>query len=210
MPTITDYITQTRRLVHDASAQFWTDTELIDYINAGRNAVVSDTGCNRILQSFSLSANTETYAYTVLPQGALTIDLINITILWGTQRVPLDYMAFTEFNAKLRGWQTFVGRPTCFTTYGNQSVKIGPIPDQTYPAEFDTIVLPFQMTAGSPTQDTLVYPFTDPVPYYAASQAKEKTQDKEEAAQFMQQYGQKAMRAVKASFTRRLRSATTG
>lgn len=210
MPNVTDYITQTRRLLHDASAQFWTDTELIDYINAGRNAVVSDTGCNRILQSYSLVANTESYAYTVLPQGASTIDVINITILWGTQRVPLDYMAFTEFNAKLRGWQTFVSRPTVFTTYGNQSVMIGPVPDQIYPAEFDTVVLPFRMTSGSATQDTLVYPFTDPVPYYAASQAKEKTQDQEESARFMQQYGQKAMRAIKSSFTRRLRSATTG
>ena len=210
MTTIVDYITQTRRLLHDGSAQFWTDAELIDYINAGRNAVVSDTGCNRILQSYSLIANQEVYSYVALPQGTSTIDVINITILWGTQRVPLDYMAFTEFNAKLRGWQTFVSRPTVFTTYGNQSVMIGPVPDQVYPAEFDTVVLPFQMAANVLTPDTLMYPFTDAVPYYAASQAKEKTQDKTEAAEFMQQYGQKALRAIKSSFTRRLRSATTG
>ena len=210
MTILSDYITQTRRLLHDGSGQFWTDTELTDYINAGRNAVVSDTGCNRILQSYSLVASQEAYPYTLLPQGASTIDVINVTILWGTQRVPLDYMAFTEFNAKLRGWQTFVSRPTVFTTYGNQSVMIGPVPDQIYPAEFDTVVLPFQMTLGSTTADTLVYPYTDPVAYYAASQAKEKTQEMGEAEAFMNLYKQKAYRALKTSFTRRLRSATTG
>jgi hypothetical protein len=43
--TLAQYITQCRRLLHDANANFWTDQELTDYINDARNKLVRDTGC---------------------------------------------------------------------------------------------------------------------------------------------------------------------
>jgi len=57
------YITATQRLLHDASAQFWSTAELTDYINQARIRVVRDTGCYRLLQNIYLSAGVETYPF---------------------------------------------------------------------------------------------------------------------------------------------------
>jgi hypothetical protein len=49
--TLATYITQVRRLLHDAQAQFYTDSQLTDYINSARERIVRDTGCLRTLQT---------------------------------------------------------------------------------------------------------------------------------------------------------------
>ena len=51
MTTLQDYITITRRYLHDANANFWTDQELTYYINEGRDRLVRDTGINRVIQN---------------------------------------------------------------------------------------------------------------------------------------------------------------
>ena len=48
--TLSQYITQCRRLLHDANGNFYTDQELTDYINGARERVARDTGCLRTLQ----------------------------------------------------------------------------------------------------------------------------------------------------------------
>ena len=207
MTTLANYITQTRRLLHDATGNFWSDSELIDYINGARLRVVADTGCNRVLQSVTLLTNQEVYPYSGLPQGANTLDILNVTVLWGSMRVPLDYMVFTEFNMKLRAWQNFTARPVCFTVYGQKSIYVGPIPDQNYSEEFDTIVYPGDLV-NTTDVDSLMIPFIEPIPFYAASLAKYKEQSYEEANRFEEEYKRRAMVAVRSSFTRRLPSAS--
>jgi len=49
MATLSSYITEVRRLLHDANGVFWSDQELTDDINAARERVVRDTGCLRTL-----------------------------------------------------------------------------------------------------------------------------------------------------------------
>ena len=48
--TLQGYITQVRRLLHDATGVFYTNTQLTDYINDARERIVRDTGCLRVLQ----------------------------------------------------------------------------------------------------------------------------------------------------------------
>ena len=50
MSTLNSYITDVRRLLHDANGNFWSNDELTDYINDGRERIVRDTGCLRTLQ----------------------------------------------------------------------------------------------------------------------------------------------------------------
>jgi len=50
MATLSSYITETRRLLHDANGNFYSDPELTDYINSARKRVVRDTGCLRTIQ----------------------------------------------------------------------------------------------------------------------------------------------------------------
>lgn len=61
------YITATRRLLHDASAKYFSDAELTTYINSARQRIGLDTGCVRGIVNFYLSANQESYPY----QGAV-------------------------------------------------------------------------------------------------------------------------------------------
>lgn len=202
-PLLSDYLTQTQRLLHDSTAVYWSVPELTDYINTARMRVVADTGCNRVLQTLNLTQGQETYAYSALPSGASTFDVLNLTVLWGGLRVPCTYMPYTEFNLKMRAWQNFQNRPTVYTVYGGNTVYVGPIPDQTYVSEWDTVVSP-AMLVNLTDQDTIYFPFSDPIPFYAAYLAKYKEQSVEEANRFLQSYAQKTAQAVRSSFTRRI------
>lgn len=48
--TLSGYITGVRRLLHDANGNFYTDSQLTDYINTARERIVRDTGCLRTIQ----------------------------------------------------------------------------------------------------------------------------------------------------------------
>lgn len=61
--TLAQYIIDVRRLLHDATGNYWSDAELTDYINEARDRVVADSGCNRTKQLSYLTAGIETAAY---------------------------------------------------------------------------------------------------------------------------------------------------
>lgn len=203
MATLQTYLTATQRLLHDANANFWSTGQLTDYINAARDRVVADTGCNRQLLSMSTVASQESYAFPAPSPGKAVIDILNITLLWGTQRVPLNYYPFTRFNVELRPWQTFVSRPVAFTVYGQSSFRLGPVPDQIYTMELDCVCTAVDLVAATDV-DVLIFPFTEPVPYYAAYLAKEYEQSYEEAERHQKAYQQKIFTAQRSSFTRRI------
>jgi hypothetical protein len=159
MPTLNDYITETRRLLHDVNGNFWTNAELTDYINDARNHTVQDSGCRRILQNYTLTVGDETIDYLDLPQGNNTIDILNINLYWGDSRWPMYYMAWTDFNAQLRFWQNYNGRPIGFSIYGAKTIYIGPKPDQVYEIELDTVVLPSPLVTGSQSDTDIQSPF---------------------------------------------------
>ena len=83
--TLSGYITETRRLLHDVNANFWTDAELTDYINDGRNHLIQDTGCNRVFQTHTTVYNVETIDFADLPEGTDTIDVLTINLYWGNR-----------------------------------------------------------------------------------------------------------------------------
>jgi hypothetical protein len=203
MATLSSEITATRRLLHDANANYWSDSELTDYINDARRRVVADTGCNRVLQTFNLATAQESYALTSLPNGANTIDILNLSVLWGSSRIVLNYMPFTEFNAKMRAWQSFSSRPAVWTRYGQGTVYIGPIPDQIYVAEWDTVCVPPDL-ANLIDVETVVFPYSEGIPYYAAYKAKYKEQSYQEAQMFHDEYKQKVATAIRSAMTRRI------
>jgi hypothetical protein len=206
MPTLSDYITETRRLLHDVNGNFWTDSELIDYINDARGHTVQDSGCRRILQTYTLTVGDETIDYLDLPQGNNTIDILNINLYWGDSRWPMYYMAWTDFNAQLRFWQNYNGRPIGFSIYGAKTIYIGPKPDQAYEIELDTVVLPSPLVTGSQSDTEIQSPFYEAVAYYAAHKAKYQEQSYGESEIFKQEYTKQILGALNSTFTRRLPS----
>jgi hypothetical protein len=203
MATLQTYITQCRRLLHDANANFWSDTELTDYINSARQRLVRDTGCLRTIQTVNTVTSQEVYQFSALPSGIQTLDILNINLYWGNTRIPLRYLPWTQFNAELRFWQNYIGRPIAFSVYGQQAFYLAPVPDQVYQMELDTIILPTDLVNASDV-DAINSPWTDPVPYYACHTAKFKEQSYGESEIFLNQYKAKALSVINTSFTRRM------
>jgi len=290
--TLQSYITLTRRLLHDANANFWTDQELTDDINNARNRLIRDTGVNRVIQNTVAIQNQELYSFdssagtvsgvlvtnpgsgytsvpnitfssgsaaayatisqtgeygsnavgsiasivvtnpgsgyttapnvtitstdgngsgaaataflTGMPQGLLTMDIININLYWGNTRIPLRYLPWTQFNAELRFWQNYVGRPIAYSMYGPNSFYLSPVPDQNYAIEVDTVVRPVDLVSLSDVEVNIPQPWQDPVPFYAAHIAKYKEQSYGEAELFKNQYLAKTQNVLSSTFTRRM------
>ena len=257
MATLSSYLTEVQRLLHDANAVFWSTSELTDYINDARERVVRDTGCLRTLQitstplsntgvvaipwsnglavtagefifsnifiyqvtvsgvlatdaapyptgtstfppstpftngtaTLQYSSNCEIISLAALPNGIQTLDVLNVTLYWGNSRIPLRYLPWSNFNAQLRYWQNYVGRPICFSTYGQGQLYIAPVPDQSYAIEVDTVILPQPLSLNNPgATDVIVDPYTTPVAFYAAYKAKYKEQSYGEAEIYKQEY----------------------
>ena len=202
--TLSDYITDTRRLLHDATGVFYSDQQLIDYINDGREHVVRDTGCLRKYQTTTANLNQEVYTYDAdLPIGDRTLDIVNINLIWGNTRIPMRQMSFTQLNAELRFWQNYIGRPIAFAPYSQKSFYIAPVPDQEYAMEIDTIVMPIPMV-NLDDVDEIAQPYNGPVPYYAAYKAKYYEQSYGEAEIFKQLYVKEAQAVLTSVFTRRM------
>lgn len=271
--TLQGYITQVRYLLHDAQANFYTNDQLIGYINSARERVVRDTGCLRTVQvsqtpappvsggsnpviwssgltvatndyvfynifiykvitggvlgstappypsgtnvyppSTSFTDGTATLQYAgpcevinfdALPSGLLTLDIININLYWGNSRIPLRYLPWSDFNAQLRYWQNNVQRPICFSIYGQSQIYVGPVPDQAYVIDLDTVILPTAMVNLTDT-DTINDPYDTVVQFYAAHLAKYYEQSFGEAEIYLQQYKQKTQSVLASVFTRRI------
>lgn len=204
MPVLSTYIARTRRLLTDSNATFWSDAVLTDAINVARKKVALDTACLRSLETVMLAAGTETYSVaTSTSKLDRCIDVLNIIVLWGNERVQLLQMVWSEFSANLRVWQNFQNMPAAFSKYGGPlgTIYFGPVPNMTYTSYWDILYIPVELVDDT-TVDELAYPFDDPVPYYAAYTAKYQEQNYGEAALYEQQYREKAAFAITGTFTR--------
>lgn len=300
MATLNTYITEVQRLLHDANGNFYTQSQLTDYINSARERTVRDTGALRevvvtqtpcqvaptatissatpayptawvantavTLNSFIFSnifiyqvtqagttgdtappypanntnnysnyppttqflngtagltyvGNCENISYAALTNlmgsaplaassGNTILDILNINLYWGNTRVPLDYLAWTDFNSRLRFWQNYIGRPLAFSIYGQGQIYIGPVPDQIYQIEVDCVVLPLALSLSTPNvTDTINDPYTTCVKFYAAYLAKYYEQSYGEAEIYKQEYQKHVTAALNTVFTRRIPSA---
>jgi hypothetical protein len=189
--TLAYYRLQTRRLLHDANGQFYSDSDLNDYINQARLRVCADTGCNRSFPifSFTLTAGTEAYAFSLLPAPATgqVIDIWNINVIFGNTRYRMRRRSFTYLNAMLRPWVGYQAMPTHFAIVGEQGWYMAPNPDQNYATEVDVVQYPGDLLSDGATE-TIPLVFQECVQYWASRQAKFGSQDWAEAANFKKQY----------------------
>jgi hypothetical protein len=272
MATLSSYITEVQRLLHDANSVFWTTSELTDYINDARERVARDTGCLRTLQitatpisstgvpatvwtsgatvtagqfifnnifiyevtvsgvlsttappypasgytfppSTPFTDGTATLQYSgpaeIIPYATIatgtTLDILNVNVYWGNSRIPLRYLPWSNFNAQLRYWQNYVGRPVCFSVYGQNNIYIGPVPDQAYVVEIDSTILPTALSLNTPNvNDQIQDPYTTPVAFYAAYKAKYKEQSYGEAEIYKQEYAKQVQAVLNSVYTRRI------
>jgi hypothetical protein len=147
--------------------------------------------------------NAEIIPFQALPSGINTVDILNINLYWGNSRIPMRYLPWSDFTSQLRYWQNYIGRPICFSVYGQQQIYIAPVPDQSYYIELDTVILPNPLTTLSQV-DTILDPWSTAVQYYAAYKAKFYEQSYGEAEIYQQQYNKKVLNILNSTYTRRI------
>jgi len=180
------------------------NTDAAPYPSSGSTFPPSGTFTNGTA-TLQYSGPAEIITLAALPNGIQTLDVLNVTLYWGNSRIPLRYLPWSQFNSQLRYWQNYVGRPICFSTYGQGQLYIAPVPDQSYAIEVDTVILPSSLTLTNPSVvDIIVDPYTTPVAFYAAYKAKYKEQSYGEAEIYKQEYAKHVQAVLNSVYTRRI------
>ena len=175
------------------STAFADGTATLLYV--GNCEIITFENLTSILSSMPLS-NTS---------GNTVLDIVNINLYWGNTRVPLDYLAWSDFNARLRFWQNYIGRPLAFSVYSQDRIYIGPVPDQAYQVEIDCVLLPNALNLSTSTvADVINDPYTTSVKFYAAYLAKYYEQSFGEAEIYKQEYQRQIASIVNTIYTRRI------
>lgn len=197
MGALNTYLLQTRRLLHDALGQFYSDTELTDDINQARNRVCTDTRCLRQLitnaaTGLTLTTAQEKYTFATYLNspvgiGLRVVGISGITVYYGTLRRKLMRWSFTRVDALLRPWQSYQTLPIAFASMGATDVYIAPIPDQAYACDWEVAVTPVALATDADAE-TIPVMFTPPIPFYAAYLAKFNEQSFGESQLFYQEY----------------------
>lgn len=162
-----DYLTGLRQLLHDPSDAEWNLPIKILYINEARKHVVKDLGCNRqILTNQQITAGQISYTY---PSNVFQV--YGIAVFWGTQRIPLVEISPARMD-QLRSTSLMISMPAVYTKIETASIMIWPQPDQDYLADWRCNIVPadLQNVTGF-DNEILIYPYTEPVLYYAAYKA---------------------------------------
>lgn len=138
-----------------------------------------------------------------------TLDTLNITVMWGSQRVILSRMSFTQLQSTVRSWMGYTQRPCYCANYGQNKWYIGPIPDQFYISEWDTILIPPNLVNLTDVS-VIQYPFSECVGFYAAHTAKFQEQSYAESQKFLEVYTAKMLYSRRSVMMRMLPSAYGG
>jgi hypothetical protein len=194
LATLAGYLDDLRRLLHDPTDQYWSAVDKTAYINKAIQRRDLETGANRQLIPFTLSANVDTYSFSNLGQ-AQVFDVVGINLIYVAQRIVLDRLSFTRLNAWIRQWSGQIGPPSAFCRYGPNQVIFGPVPSLGYETEWDCSIYAVPLVNLTDT-DPLPYPYTNAVPYYAAFWAKLNERQYDEAEGFKRQYDEQINAAV--------------
>ena len=135
-----------------------------------------------------------------------TYDVLGVNLIWGNARYALQWLPFRTFSAYYRPYSGSSGyqrQPAAWAVYGQNSIILGPIPDQTYPIELDTVILPTPFAVGDTTTvDPIPAMSQDPIKFYAAYLAKNNAQSYGEAEKFLEQYNRRLKEVTSACASR--------
>jgi hypothetical protein len=214
MGALDNYNLRTRRLLSDPNKNYWQDPELNDNINQARVRVAADTKCLRqLITGITLTAAQELYPIvstvntgTPANLGLNVIEIMSVTIYWGTMRVKCQNRSFTEQDAKLRIFQSYQTRPGSLAIMGGNSVYLNPTPDQNYTSDWDVVLVPNALTQSS-DPETLPVVFQGLPQWFAASISKYGEQSMQESDLFYKKYLMERQAATWAFLSSRWRDA---
>lgn len=184
-----------------------TSTQIKYAVSSNPGAYVSG---GILVANLETTTAVEKYAFpTVAVSANATVynlpamDVLNVAVLQGSVRYVMRYKPWSQFNALLRSMVNFQQLPRYYSVTGQNTVWLAPIPDQTYIMEMDVVYGPPTLVNGT-DDDTQVYPFTEPVPYYAAYLAFLGKRRIDVANQMLELYQQRIAEAIHAGQRRRI------
>jgi hypothetical protein len=212
--TLATYLTYTQRLLSDPNNQYWSVAELTDDINQARVRVCGDTKCLRqVITGIALTAAQEQYQIastvstgTPANLGLYALEVVGVTIYWGTLRVKCQNRSFTEQDAKLRIFQNYQTRPGSLAMMGGVYVYLNPVPDQAYVSDWDVVFAPLPLTSTAQAE-TIPVVFQPLVPFFAAHLAKYGEQSLSESDIYYKKYLIERQASMYAFFSARWRDA---
>lgn len=200
-PTLQTYLSRTRFYLRDSNAQFWTDSQLIPFVNQARADVIRDTTCTRAIGLINFLQGQELYTYAsvltalqananipagVTPTQAVKVLAININ--WNNIRYTLNELPWIDFSATYRSIPSYQYVPVIWAQYDYQSFYVAPIPSTGYTAECDTVYLPQDLSSYNQIDAAIPPPWNDLIPIVTAYWAKYYEQSWGEVANFEQLY----------------------
>jgi hypothetical protein len=138
--------------------------------------------------------------------GSYTYDILSINLIWGTERYTLQWYPWRQFSAWFRPYvsASYQRQPVSWSDYADNTIFLGPTPDQSYAVEFDATILPTPFAIGdTTTPDVISQKSQDPIKFYAAYLAKKNAQNYGEAEQHLNDYTRR-MKEVVGAYTGRL------
>jgi hypothetical protein len=214
--TLGDYITEVRRILHDATRTYWTDADLTSFINRAMKQRDRDTGMHRAqsfsdtvigVNHYSLDSLTPVYPDGTFAAGTV-FDVMGLILVWGNLRQQLAHVPYTDLSSFYQPLTSYQNIPLVYCLYGAKFLLLAPAPQQVYPMVLDCVMVSPDL-ANSVDEDPLPDPWTDPVPFAAAAFAKEELGQSDESDRYFKIYQQRVM-SVSGSRIRMLSQPYTG
>lgn len=204
---LSGYITRTQQLLKDPTSRFYSQSDLTTYINIARGQVAQESMSVRVLPpSANVGENQTVASQEVYPFSAVNtvisnsglypgvqgvIGVITIAVNVGAIKPTLRERAWSELQACFRAYNVgLTGWPTDYAQYGqgaSGSVYVWPIPSSAYPWDWDCYCQPIDLQSDADVE-AIPYPWTDAVPYFAASLAFDNSQRPQDSDRMMQKY----------------------
>lgn len=200
--TLQDYLDRVRRLLRDEDPNraLYSTTDLTAWVNEAMQQRDVDLGLNRARISFAMTQGIYQYAIaTIVTNGTVLtgptnpniIDFISITVVplgggpGALPRYPLSRVPYSELAFLLATNNPTY--PVAYAMYGTGHVMVGPPPAGNYFTEWDGITHAPELV-NPLDADPQPYPWTQPIPFYAAHLAKLGAQRFDEAQAFQAKY----------------------
>ena len=183
--SLSDYLTEVRRLLHDAQKFYFSDADLTADINYGLKQRDLWSGGSRSYQpNIPLTTGLDKYSLSTLFPTLRVLDVVHVWLIFGSTRVELDNRPFGDLTNMFRPWTSYQGIPGGWTRYGADQVFIATAPATAYTADWDLVTLSTTLVNVGDL-DPLMFPYTEPVAYFAAYKAKINQRRFDEAEVFM-------------------------
>lgn len=198
MATLQTLLADTRRLLHDGSSTYFSDTDLTRWINEGLRQRDRDTSKNRKVVNGQLKVGINFYTFTTdIDPNAY--DLISLVVLYGNRVLEVQPEAYTVARTLYQPYPTFQQVPQVFARYGASQIYLAPAPLQTYTVEWDVCVTSVDLV--NPTDpDVLPGIWSEPVPYWAAHVAKTQLQQTNKSQEMLNEYQRRISDLLNSSF----------